>query len=131
MERPQCIALNARVNMASLLVKRSIVKVSYMYVVFSAPPPKPFKHRPPPPTPEAHPQTRSEVSQATRDVFTKPTLGPDVVSGDKSSEKSDEGDYVSRLAVLIENYRDVVNNLTKRQARGPSILTKEWLVRLE
>lgn len=95
--------------------------------VYSAPPPKPIKYRPPPPTPEVEP----EISHVTRDVFTKPTPDTDVVNADKPCEGNDEGDYVLRLAGMVESYRDVVNDLTKRQPRGPSILTKEWLVRLE
>ena len=100
-------------------------------VLFLAPPPKPIKDRPPPPTPEVYPHTRPEVSNVTRDMFTKPTADTDVPSGDKASEKSDEVEYALQLAGLVENYREVVNNLTKKQPRGPSILTKEWLVRLQ
>ena len=90
-----------------------------------------MKHRPPPPTPEVHPQTRPELSQVTRATLAKPTADPDALSGDTAGVKSDEVEYAIQLAGLVEHYREVVNNLTKKQPRGPSILTKEWLVRLE
>lgn len=90
------------------------------------PPAKPIKHRPPPPPPGDHSLSEPEV---TRDTFAKPSLDTNVADADKPGEKSDEDDYLLKLTSLVENYRDTVNNLTKRQARGPSILTKEWLVR--
>ena len=90
------------------------------------PPTKPIKHRPPPPPPGDHSLSEPEVA---REAFTKPSLDGNVVDANKPDEKNDEDDYLSKLPSLVENYRDIVNDLTKRQARGPSILTKEWLVR--
>ena len=90
------------------------------------PPAKPIKQRPPLPPPGDHSLSEPEVALG---VFAKPLPDRNVADADKPSEKSDEDDYLTKLTSLVENYRDIVNDLTKRQARGPSTLTKEWLVR--
>ena len=92
-------------------------------------PARPIKHRSPPPIPVAYSRTRPEVSHVTRDVFITPSVDANVDDAGKSEEKG-EADYITRLADLVEKYRGVVNDLTKRQTRGPNILTKEWLVSL-
>ena len=87
-------------------------------------PPTPMKYRPPPAIPE--PYTPSPPAQLTRDVFSKPASDAVRVDPEKPADKED---YISRLADLVMDYRETVNNLTKRQTREPNILTKEWLVR--
>ncbi|XP_028392948.1 tyrosine-protein phosphatase non-receptor type 23-like [Dendronephthya gigantea] len=88
-----------------------------------ASPPRPIKHRPPPAIPEPY-TPPTPPAFLTRDVFSKPAS--DAIRVDLQKPE-DREEYILRLTDLVINYRDTVNNLTQRQARGPSILTKEWL----
>ena len=97
------------------------------------PPPKPGRRRPPPPKPVFVPPTHQQEREEVEDILARITRErPEASStGVKRSNFEAQGhgkDYVLRLVAEVDEYRTRVNNLTKRQAHGPSTLTKEWLV---
>lgn len=97
--------------------------------VITVPPLKPTTQCFPTSTSKDNILPQPEASPVAQDVRTKPLTEPNVAESCKSTDKNCAEDYVARLACLVQDYRVVVANLTNRQTGGPSILTKEWLVR--
>lgn len=76
--------------------------------------------------PEAEAPSQLEV--VTADVFSQARIDTGNAVCSTAQERTDDASFVLRLQGLVEDYRDIVNNLPKKPITGHSNLTKEWLV---
>ncbi|XP_046859006.1 tyrosine-protein phosphatase non-receptor type 23-like [Xenia sp. Carnegie-2017] len=83
------------------------------------------KRRPPPSVPEAEAPSQLEV--VTADVFSQARIDTGNAVCSTAQEGTVDASFVLRLQGLVEDYRDIVNNLPKKPITGHSNLTKEWL----